>query len=127
MGCYQSQGGTQKQTVSVYWVEQYHSRYELGELVTVTAGSGIGKSLFCREIAHHLLGLGETVGYIALKNPSCTALGIMGIHMNKPLHLDDDMLDEKELKPAFDRLWVTVSSTPTITSVVWRVTIFCPK
>ena len=76
----------------------------LGELVTVTAGSGIGKSLFCREIAHHLLGLGETVGYIALEESvRRTALGIMGIHMNKPLHLDDDMLDEKELKPAFDR------------------------
>ncbi len=76
----------------------------LGELVTVTAGSGIGKSLFCREIAHHLLGLGETVGYIALEESvRRTALGILGIHMNKPLHLDDDMLDEKELKPAFDK------------------------
>jgi len=76
----------------------------LGELVTVTAGSGIGKSLFCREIAHHLLGLGETVGYIALEESvRRTALGILGIHMNKPLHLDDDMLDEKELRPAFDR------------------------
>jgi len=76
----------------------------LGELVTVTAGSGIGKSLFCREIAHHLLGLGETVGYIALEESvRRTALGILGIHMNKPLHLDDDMLDEKELRPAFDK------------------------
>jgi twinkle protein len=76
----------------------------LGELVTVTAGSGIGKSLFCREIAHHLLGLGETVGYIALEESvRRTALGILGIHMNKPLHLDDDMLDENELRPAFDR------------------------
>ena len=26
-----------------------------GELVTITAGSGIGKSAFVREIAHHLL------------------------------------------------------------------------
>ena len=76
----------------------------LGELVTVTAGSGIGKSLFCREIAHHLLGLGETVGYIALEESvRRTALGILGIHMNKPLHLDDDMLDEKEMRPAFDK------------------------
>ena len=37
-----------------------------GELVTICAGSGIGKSLFCREVCHHLLELGETVGYIAL-------------------------------------------------------------
>ena len=75
----------------------------LGELVTVCAGSGIGKSLFCREVAHHLLGLGETVGYIALEESvRRTALGIMGIHLNKPLHLEDEQLDTEALRPAFE-------------------------
>jgi twinkle protein len=75
----------------------------LGELVTVCAGSGIGKSLFCREIAHHLLGLGETVGYIALEESvRRTALGIMGIHLNKPLHLEEEQLDTEALRPAFE-------------------------
>ena len=36
-----------------------------GELVTITAGSGIGKSSFCRELATHLLRNGERVGYLA--------------------------------------------------------------
>jgi twinkle protein len=75
----------------------------LGELVTVCAGSGIGKSLFCREICHHLLGLGETVGYIALEESvRRTALGIMGIHLNKPLHLEDDTVEVEALRPAFE-------------------------
>lgn len=73
-----------------------------GELVTLCAGSGIGKSLFCREVCHHLLGLDQTVGYIALEESvRRTALGIMGIHVNKPLHLEND-LKEKELRKAFD-------------------------
>ena len=75
----------------------------LGELVTICAGSGIGKSLFCREVCHHLLGLGETVGYIALEESvRRTALGIMGIHLNKPLHLEDEQADTEALRPAFE-------------------------
>jgi twinkle protein len=38
-----------------------------GELVTITAGSGIGKSSFCRELATNLLSKGERVGYLALE------------------------------------------------------------
>lgn len=75
-----------------------------GELVTVTAGSGIGKSAFVREIANHLLELGETVGMLMLEeNPKRTALGLMGIAMNKPLHISRDGIDETELRTAFDR------------------------
>ena len=74
-----------------------------GELVTVCAGSGIGKSLFCREIAHHILQLGEKVGYIALEESvRRTALGIMGIHINKPIHLEEDDTSEEVLRPAFE-------------------------
>lgn len=73
-----------------------------GELVTITAGSGIGKSQFCREISHHLLVNGQSVGYIALEESvRRTALGILGIEMSTPLHLRRD-IDEKELKQAFD-------------------------
>ena len=38
-----------------------------GELTTITAGSGIGKSSFCRELAASLLQKGERVGYLALE------------------------------------------------------------
>jgi len=73
-----------------------------GELVTVCAGSGIGKSLFCREAAYSLLQAGETVGYIALEESvRRTALGIIGLHENKPLHLEKDVHHEA-LRPAFE-------------------------
>ena len=75
-----------------------------GELVVITAGSGIGKSAICREIAHYLMTKhGETVGYIALEeNKRRTALGLMGIEINRPLHLDRSGVSEEELKKAFD-------------------------
>lgn len=76
-----------------------------GELVTVTAGSGIGKSQFCREIAHWLVQSGQAVGYIALEESvRRTVLGMLGIHMNKPLHLDMKSVPENELKSAFDEI-----------------------
>lgn len=74
-----------------------------GELVTVTAGSGIGKSAFVREIAYHLLTTGEKVGMIMLEeNPKRTALGLMGISLNKPIHISKDGVDEASLRSAFD-------------------------
>jgi twinkle protein len=73
------------------------------ELVTVTAGSGIGKSLFARHVAHNLLKRGERVGYVALEeNLQRTALGIMGIELQHPLHLNRDGIDEKLFRNAFD-------------------------
>jgi twinkle protein len=73
-----------------------------GELVTLTAGSGIGKSAIVREIAYHLIQQGETVGMIMLEeNPKRTALGLMGIHLNKPLHLSREGVDDEALRGAF--------------------------
>lgn len=74
-----------------------------GEIVTVTAGSGIGKSQLCREFAHFLLQQGETVGYIALEESvKRTSLGLMSLAINKPLHLGNTDVNDKELKEAFD-------------------------
>ena len=73
------------------------------ELVTVTAGSGIGKSLFARHVAHNLLKQGERVGYVALEeNLQRTALGIMGVELQYPLHLDRKGISEKNFRKAFD-------------------------
>jgi twinkle protein len=59
-----------------------------GELVTITAGSGIGKSSFCRELATDLLNRGERVGYLALEESNRrTALGLMSAAVGKSLHL----------------------------------------
>jgi len=61
-----------------------------GELVTITAGSGIGKSSFCRELATHLLHNGERVGYLALEESNRrTALGLMSVAEGKPYHIGE--------------------------------------
>ena len=74
-----------------------------GEIVTITAGSGIGKSQVCREIANYMLEQDETVGYIALEeNNKRTALGFMGLYLNKPLHLGDTEIPKEEFREAFE-------------------------
>jgi len=61
-----------------------------GELVTITAGSGIGKSSFCRELATHLLQQGGRVGYLALEESNRrTALGLMSAAVGKSLHIGE--------------------------------------
>jgi len=61
-----------------------------GELVTITAGSGIGKSSFCRELATSLLQGGERVGYLALEESNRrTALGLMSAAVGKSLHIGE--------------------------------------
>lgn len=74
----------------------------LGELVTFTAGSGIGKSLCCKELAVHLLRNGQRVGYIGLEESiKRTALGLMGISANKPLHLQAGNQVDDQFQAAF--------------------------
>ncbi len=75
-----------------------------GEIVTLTAGSGIGKSAVCGEIAYHLaLTHGEKVGYIALEeNVRRSARRFVGIHLSKPVHLPGVDVTPQELRTAFD-------------------------
>ena len=72
-----------------------------GELCTITAGSGIGKSSFCRDLATSLLQNGERVGYLALEESNRrTALGLMSAAVGKSLHLGEPT--REELTEAFD-------------------------
>lgn len=76
----------------------------LGELVTICAGSGIGKSQFCREIAYNIVKQGDAIGYIALEESvRRTALGIMSIEAEKPLHLSLDGVTNEFLKEIYDK------------------------
>lgn len=60
----------------------------LGELTTITAGTGIGKSTFCRQLCTHLLNKGERVGYLALEESNRrTALGLMSVDQGKAYHI----------------------------------------
>ena len=72
-----------------------------GELVTITAGSGIGKSSFCRAIATHLLDKGERVAFLALEESMRrTSLGLMSVACGKSLHLGEQQ--RSELTEIFD-------------------------
>jgi len=71
-----------------------------GELVTITAGSGLGKSQFVREIVWHVLNKTEdNMGLMFLEESTRkTGLSLMSLSANKPLHLPDceATLEEKE-------------------------------
>ena len=62
------------------------------ELVTITSGSGMGKSQFIREIEYDLLQRCEgNIGVLALEEDVArTSLGIMSVAANRPLHLEED-------------------------------------
>lgn len=74
-----------------------------GELVTITAGSGIGKSAVMRELLYAFHERNETVGAIMLEESvKRTALGFMGLHLNVPLHITREGITEAQMKAAFD-------------------------
>lgn len=79
----------------------------LGELVVITADTGVGKTSVLKEIEHYLLNhTSYGIGIMHLEESNKdTALGIMSIEGNKPLHLPDirDSVTEEELKKYYDK------------------------
>ena len=91
----------------------------LGELVTLTGGTGLGKSSVTRELEHWLIkNTKDNVGIMALEeNWRRTIDGIMSIEMDARLHLDSvrELFNEEELRVVhqdifggenFGRVWV---------------------
>lgn len=74
------------------------------ELVTVTAGSGLGKSQFLREIVWHILQSTQSnIGLMFLEESTRkTGLSLMSLAANKPLHLPDTESTQKEKDDAFN-------------------------
>lgn len=73
------------------------------EIVTLTAGSGVGKSTIAAQIAYDLaMRHGRKVGYVALEESvGRTGLRFMSLNVGRPLHLPQD-LSEDERRKAFD-------------------------
>jgi len=87
------------------WQSLDHNTHGIrcGEIVTLCAGSGIGKSQICKEITLNLINSDHKVGYIALEeNVRRTSLSIMGMHLNKQLHLNPNAADQNEKRAAFE-------------------------
>ena len=78
-----------------------------GEIVTLCAGTGIGKSQVCREIAFDLITKGKNVGYIALEESVArTVRGLISIDLNSKIHEEEIRRDftEETLKKSWDKI-----------------------
>jgi twinkle protein len=75
-----------------------------GELVTITAGSGLGKSQVLREMIWHIFNkTTEGIGSLFLEEGTKkTGLSIMSLAANKPLHLPDCEATQEEKDDAFN-------------------------
>jgi len=73
-----------------------------GELVTFTAGAGMGKSSITRELMHHILkSTHDNIGVLALEESiKKTAFNIMSVEANARLYIKEirDQFDKERLK-----------------------------
>lgn len=97
------------ETVPYPWDELNRQTYgiRLSELVVITAETGVGKTSTLREIVFNIRKANPEagVGLMYLEEPnSDTALGLMSIEANLPLHLPDvrEMVSTEELRGYFD-------------------------
>jgi len=75
------------------------------EMVSVLAGSGVGKSTFVREIAYHLHTNGQRLGMLMLEESvKRTLLGLVGMHINKNITVDRTLATDEEVLEGFDDL-----------------------
>ena len=74
------------------------------ELITFTAGSGLGKTQVMREIVHHMIkSTKDNIGLLMLEEtPVITSKGLMSIEANQRLHLPDVHVSKEEMKTYFD-------------------------
>jgi len=76
------------------------------EIITLTSGSGMGKSAVTRELTHHLLKTTEDkIGVLALEESVArTAWGIVSVEANLPLSIREERfgVDKAVIRAAFD-------------------------
>ncbi len=76
------------------------------EIVTLTGGTGSGKSTICAEIVYWLLTKNEKVGYVALEESvTRTAMRCLSIALDVPLHLPLQRPSDEEIKTAAVKLY----------------------
>ena len=76
------------------------------ELVVLTGGTGVGKSLLAKEIAYSILKQNQKVGYIPLEENATFLMNrLIGIHLNQPIHLDRTNITNEQLTKAHSELF----------------------
>lgn len=75
-----------------------------GELITISAGTGLGKSSFIKELVYHLLTETEdNIGLLFMEqNIKKTGLDMLSLAVEKPLHLPGVEVEESTMRSAFD-------------------------
>ena len=78
-----------------------------GDVVTICAGSGSGKTTFCKEIAYHLHhNLDQRCGLLMLEeNNKRTLRSLVGIHLNKNITVTPELATAEEIEEAFSELF----------------------
>lgn len=93
------------ESVNYPWdgVNDYTYGLRTGELVTVIAGTGVGKTQFLRELVYGLLHTSKAnIGVLFLEEPiRDTGLGLMSVHANKRLYLPDSEYSKDEFDDAY--------------------------
>ena len=76
------------------------------ELVSVAAGSGLGKSAFVREILYHIFeNTDANIGGLFLEeSPRKTFLSLMSLYLRKQLHLPTTKVEPEAMREAFDHV-----------------------
>jgi len=81
--------------------------WRFGSVVTVTSGSGMGKTSFMRELVHDVLSTTEEkVAVVALEEDIGDSIeGLMAIELNKRISLPDVEVSDEEERAAFAKLF----------------------
>jgi len=93
--------------------------FRAGELVTITSGTGMGKSSVMRELEYHLLTkTKDKVGIIHLEETTERTIdGLVGLHLDRAYHLDDvrAQTDPKVAENAFNELFYRADGEEALT------------
>ena len=78
-----------------------------GSIITITSGSGCGKTQFLRELKYHFWSTtNEKIADIALEEDvGDTIGGLLSLHVNKRITLPDVEISEDEERKAFDHIF----------------------
>jgi len=95
-----------RSTVNYGWQGLDEMTYGIrsGELVTFTAGTGLGKTSIIKELVYNLFkNTEEKIGMIMLEeSPKITALDIMSVEANLPLRRPDIHMSDDDKRKYFD-------------------------
>lgn len=80
---------------------------QLGTVITITSGTGSGKSQFLREILYHLYNhTDEKIAGMFLEEDAGETIGsLLSLELNRRINLPDTKVPEDEEKRAFDKLF----------------------